>query len=308
MNINQLRYFIKTADCGSMTDAAQALYISQPSLSKSIAQLESEYSIQLFERKPLGVVLTPVGVKFLNYAKVVVEAATRLDNTFNDRGAEDRSQLFIASQQCDFLYDILVRTFKKSGAIVSNILETDRKSVIRKVIEGEVDIGILVRSTSDSKTFLWQSDLKKLEVNHLDKAGVYACIGPKSLYYNREQITFAEAERCPQIALDMEQETKMASFIESTKHHFNMNNIIFFNSISACKHFLLETDSLLFVSKWAIGCFAGTPIRSVAVVSDHKDDPAPVTELLWIKRYGEPLNRLSNQFINNLNDYFGIDD
>lgn len=306
MNINQLRYFIKTADCGSMTDAAQALYISQPSLSKSIAQLESEYSIQLFERKPLGVVLTPVGVKFLNYAKVVVEAATRLDNTFTDRGAEDRSQLFIASQQCDFLYDILVKTFKKSGAIVSNILETDRKSVIRKVIEGEVDLGILVRSTSDSKTFLWQSDLKKLEVNHLDKAGVFACIGPKSPYYKREQITFAEAERCPQIALDMEQETKMANFIESTKHHFNMNNIIFFNSISACAHFLLETDSLLFVSKWAIGCFAGTPIRSVAVVSDN-EEPAPVTELVWIKRYGEPLNKLSTRFINNLNDYFGLD-
>lgn len=307
MNINQLRYFIKTAECGSMTEAAQELYISQPSLSKSIAQLESEYSFQLFERKPLGVVLTPVGVKFLHYAKVVVEAAARLDNTFTDRGAEDRSQLFIASQQCDFLYELLVKTFRKSGTIISNIVETDRKSVIRSVIEGDVDIGILVRTSSDTKSFLWQSDLKKLEVNYLDKAGVYACIGPKSPYYNREQITFSEAERCPQIALDMEQETKMASFVDSTKHHFNMNNIIFFNSISACEHFLLNTDSLLYISKWATGCFTGTPIKSLPVVSDHKDDPAPVTELLWIKRYDEPLNKLSTKFINNLQSYFNIE-
>ncbi len=306
MNINQLRYFIEAADRGSMTEAAQALYISQPSLSKSIAQLESEYDIQLFERKPKGIRLTPIGVKFLNYARIVVDAAARLDHTFSDRGAEDKSQLFIAAQQCDFLYDLLIKTFKESRTIVSNIIETDRKNVIRLVIEGDVDMGILVRTSSDAKTFLWQSDLKKLEVNHLAEAGVHACVGPKSPYYDREQITFAEAERCPQIALDMEQETKMASFIDTSKSHFNLNNIIFFNSISACRHFLLETDSLLFISKWAIGCFADTPIRAINVVSDNPDYPDPVTELLWIKRSNEPLNRLTKRFIENLNEHFDI--
>lgn len=312
MNINQLKYFIKTADCDSMTEAAQMLYISQPSLSKSIAQLENEYNIQLFERKPMGISLTPIGVNFLNYAKVVVEAAARLDNTFGDRSVENKSQLFIASQQCDFLYDLLIKTFKESGqntelrAIISSIIETDRKNVIRHVIEGDADIGILVRTSSDAKTFLWQSDLKKLEINHLDKSCVYACIGSKSPFYERKQITFSEAERCPQIALDMEQETKMASFIDSDKSHFNLKNIVFFNTVSACKHFLLETDSLLFISKWTIGCFAGTPIRVVKVVPEDQYDAVPVTELLWIKRSNEPLNRLSARFIQNLNNHFSI--
>lgn len=313
MNINQLRYFIKAAECGSMTEAAQALYISQPSLSKSIALLENEYNIQLFERNPLGITLTPTGMNFLNYAKIVVEAAARLDNYFSDRSMDSKSQLFIASQQCDFLYDLLIKTFRESGkntetgVTISSIIETDRKNVIRRVIEGDADIGILVRTSADAKSLLWQSDLKKLELNYLDKAGVYACIGPKSPFYKREQITFSEAEHCPQIALDMELETKMASPIDNSKSHFNLKNIIFFNSIGACKHFLLETDSLLFISKWAIGCFSGTPIRFVTVVSEGKNDPEPVTELIWIKRIDEPLNWISNRFIRNLNCHFNID-
>lgn len=308
MNINQLRYLMKIADCGSITDAAQQLYISQPSLSKSIAQLEKEYGIQLLDRKPNGVTLTPIGVRFLNCSKLVLEAANNLDSTFSDRGTEVRSQLFIASQQFDFLYDMLQKTIKRNGfnSIFCDIIETDRSSVIRRVIEGDVDIGIVVRTNTDSKSFLWQTDMKKIDINCLDRAGVFACIGPKSPYYNRERISFSEAESCPQIALDIEPEAKMNYYFDRSKSHFNLNNITFFNSISACKHFLLETDSLLFISKWTTGCFSGTPIRSVVVLPDQDGDASLITELVWLKRAGEPLNKIATQFMINLQEHFDI--
>lgn len=308
MNINQLRYLLKIAECGSITEAAQQLYISQPSLSKSIAQLEKEYGIQLLDRKPNGVILTPIGVKFLNCSKQVLEAANSLDFTFSDRGTEERSQLFVASQQFDFLYDMLKHTMKRNHftSLFCDIVETDRSNVIRLVIERNVDIGIVVRTSTDAKSFLWQTDLKKIETNILDRAGVFACVGPKSPYYHREQITFSEAERCPQIALDIEPEAKMNYFFDRSKNHFNLNNITFFNSIRACEHFLLETDSLLFISKWTIGCFSGTPIRSVKVLPELDGEESPNTELIWIKRAGEPLNKIATQFVSNLQDHFEI--
>ena len=72
MNFKQLEYFVKIVECGSITKASQALYTSQPNLTKSIASLEEEYNIILFDRKTKGVSLTQNGRKFLYYANSIL--------------------------------------------------------------------------------------------------------------------------------------------------------------------------------------------------------------------------------------------
>ena len=307
MQIRQLFYLTKIAECGSITSAAQQLYISQPSLTKSIAQLEKEYGIQIFVRKPNGVELTSQGKDFLYYAKVILNAADILDKVFSDRDSERKSQLFIASQQLDFLYSLVLETYRqnKGKVINGNIVEADRSDVVRRVLDGDVNIGIIVRSSSDSKSFLWHTEAKRLEIHTLDRAGVFACFGPKSPYYERDTITFAEARLCPQLALDIESDIKYDLNFNCTQSHFNMSSLICFNTISACERFLLETDSLLYIAKWAIGCFSETSIRAVSVISDLETRSAPITELLWLKRAGEPLNSMEKQFIQNLYAHFG---
>ena len=61
MTLQQLRYVIRAADSRSMNEAAKALYISQPSLSGAIKELEKEIGIELFKRSSHGTVLTPEG-------------------------------------------------------------------------------------------------------------------------------------------------------------------------------------------------------------------------------------------------------
>ena len=68
MQIQQLEYLMKVVECGSITRAAQQLFLSQPSLTKSISNLESEYHIKIFDRRPKGIQLTPEGKEFLYYA------------------------------------------------------------------------------------------------------------------------------------------------------------------------------------------------------------------------------------------------
>ena len=67
MNLQQLYYFRKLAEVQHYTKAAKALYITQPSLSDSIASLEHELSVSLFQKKGRGVQLTKYGQEFYEY-------------------------------------------------------------------------------------------------------------------------------------------------------------------------------------------------------------------------------------------------
>ena len=68
MTLNQILYFQKVARLENYHQAAEELYISQPSLSRSMAALESELGVALFEKKGRGVTLTKAGKLFLEHA------------------------------------------------------------------------------------------------------------------------------------------------------------------------------------------------------------------------------------------------
>ena len=82
MNWNQIRYVIVTAEEKNMTRAAEKLFISQPSLSISISQLEEELGQKLFERKGKGVELTYAGQIFLDWAETVDSSMLRMNKRF----------------------------------------------------------------------------------------------------------------------------------------------------------------------------------------------------------------------------------
>ena len=82
MTLQQLRYVIQAADSRSMNEAAKALYISQPSLSEAIKELEKEIGIELFKRSSHGTVLTPEGEEFLGYARQVTDQYQLLENRY----------------------------------------------------------------------------------------------------------------------------------------------------------------------------------------------------------------------------------
>ena len=73
MTLTQLRYIIAIVDTGSMNEAAKSLFISQPSLSLAVKELEKEIGTRLFKRSNRGVSVTQEGMEFLSYARQVVE-------------------------------------------------------------------------------------------------------------------------------------------------------------------------------------------------------------------------------------------
>lgn len=74
MQLKELEYLLKTVECGSITKAAEQMFISQPTLTKNIQSLENEYNIKIFQRVASGVELTEQGKDFVYYAREVVAA------------------------------------------------------------------------------------------------------------------------------------------------------------------------------------------------------------------------------------------
>lgn len=82
MTLQQLKYMIEVVNCGSINEAAKRLYITQPSLSSAVKELEAEIGVELFIRTSKGITLSVDGAEFLGYARQVVEQAGLLEQRY----------------------------------------------------------------------------------------------------------------------------------------------------------------------------------------------------------------------------------
>ena len=79
MTLQQLRYIVTIVNCGSISEAAKQLFITQPSLSNAVRELEKEMGISIFNRSSKGIALSSQGTEFLSYARQVLEQAELLE-------------------------------------------------------------------------------------------------------------------------------------------------------------------------------------------------------------------------------------
>ena len=85
MTLMQMKYAIAVADTKSMNEAARSLFITQPSLSASVKELENEIGIELFKRTNRGITVTPEGEEFLGYARQVVEQYRLIESKYIEK-------------------------------------------------------------------------------------------------------------------------------------------------------------------------------------------------------------------------------
>ncbi|KXT73445.1 Methionine biosynthesis and transport regulator MtaR, LysR family [Streptococcus gordonii] len=113
MRIQQLHYIIKIVETGSMNEAAKQLFITQPSLSNAVRDLENEMGIDIFIRNPKGITLTKDGMEFLSYARQVVEQTQLLEERYKNPVAH-RELFSVSSQHYAFVVNAFVSLLKKA--------------------------------------------------------------------------------------------------------------------------------------------------------------------------------------------------
>jgi DNA-binding transcriptional LysR family regulator len=164
MTLQQLKYMIEIVHCGSINEAAKRLYITQPSLSSAVKELEAEIGIELFIRTPKGITLSRDGAEFLGYARQVVEQAGLLEQRYLHK-KPSRQLCSISTQHYAFAVNAFVNLIKQSGAdeYEFTLRETRTYEIIEDVKNLRSEIGIMYMNPFNRRVIE-----KLLRENHLD--------------------------------------------------------------------------------------------------------------------------------------------
>lgn len=144
MNIDQLRYIVEVANHGSISKAAQSIYISQPSLSNAIKNLETEIKATVFYRSNKGNVLTKEGEEVYRRAKIILE---QVDNIKSVSESSEKASFRLVTKSYSFVMEAFVKMcsqYNKEEKLDFSIKNADLMGVIDSVSCCESDLGILL--------------------------------------------------------------------------------------------------------------------------------------------------------------------
>ena len=203
MTLQQLRYVIRAADSRSMNEAAKALYISQPSLSGAIKELEKEVGIELFKRSSHGTVLTPEGEEFLGYARQVTDQYQLLENRYIYR-TKGKKKFSVSMQHYSFAVKAFVELVKQFGMDEYEfaVRETKTYEVIEDVKEFRSEIGIIYINDFNQKVLTKMIKESDLEFHPILDCGVYVYLWKGHPLANKEEISIEELEEYPCLAFE----------------------------------------------------------------------------------------------------------
>lgn len=144
MTLQQLKYVITVAETGTITEAANQLFISQPSLTNAIHELEKEMNIVIFNRTNKGISLSKEGEGFLGYARQVLEQAAILEDKYKGNGG-GKKQFCVSTQHYSFAVNAFVDLIKECGQeeYDFSLRETQTYEIIEDVARLRSEIGIL---------------------------------------------------------------------------------------------------------------------------------------------------------------------
>ncbi len=144
MNIDHLRYLVEIVNQGSIFRAAQALYVSQPSLSTAIRNLEEELKITLFHRSNKGSLLTREGESVYRYARTILE---QVDNIKSVSQSPEQSSFRLVTKSYSYVMEAFVAMcaeYNRDEKLDFSIRTEDLMGVIDGVACCRYDLGILV--------------------------------------------------------------------------------------------------------------------------------------------------------------------
>ncbi|WP_274653327.1 LysR family transcriptional regulator [Paenibacillus humicola] len=144
MTLQQLKYILTIVRCGSISEAAKQLFISQPSLSSAVKEIEQEIGVDIFLRTSKGIVLSNEGAEFLSYARQVVEQAELLEQRYMNK--KPAKKLFaISTQHYAFAVQAFVSLMKdlNTNEYECTFRETRTYEIIEDVRNLRSEIGIL---------------------------------------------------------------------------------------------------------------------------------------------------------------------
>lgn len=198
MTLQQLKYVICIARHGKISEAAKELFISQPSLTEAVKDLEEELGILIFTRTNRGVALSAEGEEFLGYCRQVVEQCELLEEKYKGTGARRRS-FSVSCQHYSFAVDAFVSLIATCGGDEYDfrLRETQTYEIIEDVAKLRSEVGILYLNDFNRAVILKVLRQNDLLFTPLFTAKPHIFVGKNSPLAQKSSVTPADLEPYP---------------------------------------------------------------------------------------------------------------
>ena len=192
MNILHLKYAVEVAKAGSLSKAAEALYMNQPNLSRAIKELEASLGITICGRSAKGVYVTPEGEEVWGYARTIL---SQID-------APVRQRFSISVPRASYISAAFAQFSKRLGPERAEIFykETNAMRVIRNILTADYKLGILRYASNYDKYFKEMLDEKGLTGELVTEFHYVLLMNEKHPLAGKETISFADLRPFIEIA------------------------------------------------------------------------------------------------------------
>jgi len=309
MTLTQLKYTVAVSRSGSISKAAEELFVSQSVISTAIKTLEEEINQKLFIRTTKGISLTPFGKTFVSYTSSILTQFDQLEGLVNLNNNKEPRTVSVASTGYFFLGYVLADVFEKYKQIGIKIVQfdEDEDNVILDLVYGKtVEFGILRIWDCYKKIILNQIKVRKLKYETIATLEMAATVGPNSPLYTKvgDEVTVEELCRYPVVSLYSLDKGPYSDIYDRIGLNINPSKIVT-NSRSTIYEVLDRTDCFYLNSAYPFEILnnqLGMQFFNYRTfkIKDCKIHP----EIGWISRSNESVSSVVEEIIEHIAKFF----
>lgn len=306
MTLTQLNYFITIAETKSINKAAEKLYVSQPSLTNAIKELEKELGITLFFRSGKGAALTNDGTEFMPYAKQIYSQYESVMEKYG-RGGTHKKKFGVSSQHYSFAVKAFVDMAKEfdMSKYEFAMRETKTAEVISDVSNMKSEIGLLYLCDFNRKSIQKLLKSASLEFHHLIDCQAYVYLWKGHPLAKQESISFEQLEGYPCLAFE-QGDTSSFYFAEEILSTNEYSQMIRTNDRATMLNLMIGLNGYTLCS--GIICEELNGSEFIAVpFRDDEQNPNSTMEIGYIVRKNTVRSKVGELYLECLKAYLGIE-
>lgn len=297
MTLNQLKYIIEIAETGSISMAAARLFIAQPSLSKSVAELEKEMGITIFNRSNRGVYLSEDGTRFLSYARQIVEQTELLESEYK-AAPPPRRAFAVSSQHYAFVVNAFVELVREYGKnkYEFTLRELKTAEIIEDIRTHRSDIGIIFLSKFNREVLLRILQNEEMKFVKLFTAKPHVFVSKQNPLVGKKSVSLDKLRDYPRLSYDQGIKN---SFYFAEELHITADspkNIIV-SDRATLFNLLIGLDGYTISSGILSTDLNGDNIVAIPLESDE------YMEIGYIVTTDRPMNKMTIRYLDHLNKY-----
>lgn len=296
MNIQQLRYVVAIANSGTFREAAEKMYVSQPSLSISVRDLEKELGFKIFRRTSSGTFLTRRGMEFYEKSQELVKGFDIFQNQYANP-EEEKDEFSVASQHYDFLPPTIT-AFSERYPDYKNfrIFESTTVQILDEVAQGHSEIGIIYLNNQNKKGIMKRVEKLGLEVIELIPFHTHIYLREGHPLAQKEELVMEDLADLPTVRFTQEKDEYLyysENFVDTSasSQMFNVTDRATLNGI------LERTDAYATGS----GFLDSDSVNGITVIrlKDNLDN-----RMVYVKREEVELSQAGTLFVEVMQEYF----